>query len=86
MTTSHPTYDEGRLLDVVHKQFDRVQNTQKLFWSEEDINNKLDSVMTRAFRDVLALATDSGVSMRTAAYMLALERVATAKRVRGVFP
>ncbi len=71
---------------VIASYFEWVQNTQKLFWSEEDINNKLDSVMTRAFRDVLALATDSGVLMRTAAYMLALERVATAKRVRGVFP
>ncbi len=71
---------------VIASYFEWVQNTQKLFWSEEDINNKLDSVMTRAFRDVLALATESGVLMRTAAYMLALERVATAKRVRGVFP
>ena len=71
---------------VIASYFEWVQNTQKLFWSEEDINNKLDSVMTRAFKDVLAISTDSGVLMRTAAYMLALERVATAKRVRGVFP
>ena len=56
---------------VIASYFEWVQNTQKLFWSEEDINNKLDSVMTRAFRDVLAVSTDSGVLMRTAAYMLA---------------
>jgi glutamate dehydrogenase (NAD(P)+) len=71
---------------VTSSYFEWVQNTQKLFWSEEDINKKLDSIMTRAFHEVLDIARNSGVQMRTAAYMLALERVATAKRLRGVFP
>lgn len=71
---------------VTASYFEWVQNTQKLFWSEEDINKKLDSVITKAFHEVLATAGDAGVQMRTAAYMLALERVATAKQVRGVFP
>ncbi len=71
---------------VTASYFEWVQNTQKLFWSEEDINKKLDSVITKAFHEVLAIAREAGVQMRTAAYMLALERVATAKQVRGVFP
>ncbi|MHB1343958.1 MAG: Glu/Leu/Phe/Val family dehydrogenase [Thermoleophilia bacterium] len=71
---------------VTVSYFEWVQNTQKLFWNEEDINNKLDSVITKAFHEVLAIARATGVQMRTAAYMLALERVATAKQVRGVFP
>jgi glutamate dehydrogenase (NAD(P)+) len=71
---------------VTSSYFEWVQNTQKLFWSEEDVNKKLDSVMTRAFREVIGIAHGSGVQMRTAAYMLALERVATAKQLRGVFP
>lgn len=71
---------------VTASYFEWVQNTQKLFWSEEDINKKLDSVITKAFYEVLAIAREAGVQMRTAAYMLALERVATAKQVRGVFP
>jgi len=71
---------------VTVSYFEWVQNTQKLFWNEEDINNKLDSVITKAFHEVLSIARATGVQMRTAAYMLALERVATAKQVRGVFP
>jgi glutamate dehydrogenase (NAD(P)+) len=71
---------------VTVSYFEWVQNTQKLFWSEEDINNKLDSIMTRAFQEVTALAEREQVSMRTAAYIMAVDRVARAKRLRGVFP
>ncbi|MCL5943073.1 MAG: Glu/Leu/Phe/Val dehydrogenase [Actinobacteria bacterium] len=71
---------------VTASYFEWVQNTQKLFWSEEDINKKLDSVMTRAFHEVYQLARSEGVHMRTAALMLAVGRVAKAKQLRGVFP
>ncbi len=71
---------------VTASYFEWVQNTQKLFWSEEDINKKLDSVMTRAFREVYELSRREGIHMRTAALMLAIGRVAEAKRLRGVFP
>ncbi|NLE73246.1 MAG: Glu/Leu/Phe/Val dehydrogenase [Actinobacteria bacterium] len=71
---------------VTVSYFEWVQNTQKLFWQEEDINSRLDAIMTRAFRDVLRIAEREKVSMRTAAYILAVERVAVAARLRGIFP
>ena len=71
---------------VTVSYFEWVQNTQKLFWSEEDINKKLDSIMTRAFREVSEIAARERVPMRTAATILAVDRVARAKRLRGVFP
>ena len=71
---------------VTVSYFEWVQNTQKLFWTEEDINERLDSIMTRAFHEVLALATKHHVNMRTAAYILAVKRVAWARQTRGIFP
>ncbi len=71
---------------VTVSYFEWVQNTQKLFWQEEDINSRLDAIMTRAFHDVLRIAERESVSMRTAAYILAVDRVAVAARLRGIFP
>jgi len=63
-----------------------VQNIQKLFWTEDDVNNKLQRVMAQAFSDVYEVYKQEKVNMRTAAYILAIGRVAEAKRVRGIFP
>jgi len=71
---------------VTVSYFEWVQNTQKLFWNEADINQKLDSIMTRAFHEVLDIAQNERVPMRTAAYILGVGRVANAKKLRGVFP
>lgn len=71
---------------VTVSYFEWVQNTQKLFWQEEDVNARLDSIMTRAFHEVLDIARREQVDMRDAAYMLAVGRVATAAQVRGIFP
>lgn len=71
---------------VTVSYFEWVQNTQKLFWQEEDINAKLDAIMTRAFHDVLRISQERKVSMRTAAYILAVDRVAIAAKLRGIFP
>ncbi|NLG67467.1 MAG: Glu/Leu/Phe/Val dehydrogenase, partial [Actinobacteria bacterium] len=71
---------------VTVSYFEWVQNTQKLFWLEEDINSRLDAIMTRAFHDVLRISDREKVNMRTAAYILAVERVAMAARMRGIFP
>ncbi len=71
---------------VTVSYFEWVQNTQKLFWNEADINQKLDSIMTRAFHEVLDIAQKERVPMRTAAYILGVGRVANAKKLRGVFP
>ncbi|RJX34074.1 MAG: Glu/Leu/Phe/Val dehydrogenase [Desulfarculus sp.] len=71
---------------VTVSYFEWVQNLQKLFWTEDDVNRRLREILTRAFAEVMAIAQRERTTMRTAAYMLAIERVAEAKRVRGIFP
>ncbi len=50
------------------------------------MNQRLDHIMTRAFNEVHSLYKKEKVNMRTAAYMLAIERVGRAKELRGIFP
>ncbi len=71
---------------VIVSYFEWVQNIQKLFWSEDDVNKKLHTIMTKAFDEVYQTHQKKKVNMRTAAYLLAVSRVAAAKRIRGVFP
>ena len=71
---------------VTVSYFEWVQNIQKLFWTEDDVNNQLHRIMKRAFHEVNDIAAKEKVNMRTAAYMLAVSRVAAAKRIRGIFP
>jgi glutamate dehydrogenase (NAD(P)+) len=71
---------------VTVSYFEWVQNVQKLFWTEADVNQRLDQIMTRAFHEVHEICRKKKVNMRTAAYMLGMGRVAEAKRLRGIFP
>jgi len=71
---------------VTVSYFEWVQNLQKLFWTEDDVNQKLRDILVRSFGEVHAVARQEKINMRTAAYMLAIGRVAEAKRVRGIFP
>jgi glutamate dehydrogenase (NAD(P)+) len=71
---------------VTVSYFEWVQNIQKLFWTEEVVNSQLKQIMTRSFHEVHAICQKDKVNMRTAAYMLAIGRVAEAKRLRGIFP
>ncbi|MCF8042413.1 MAG: Glu/Leu/Phe/Val dehydrogenase [Desulfarculaceae bacterium] len=71
---------------VTVSYFEWVQNLQKLFWTEDDVNRKLRDILARSFGEVHAVARQEKINMRTAAYMLAIGRVAEAKRVRGIFP
>ncbi|MEW6529804.1 MAG: Glu/Leu/Phe/Val dehydrogenase [Thermodesulfobacteriota bacterium] len=71
---------------VTVSYFEWAQNVQKLFWSEDDVNQRLHRVMTRAFHEVYDISLRHRVTMRTAAYMLGIGRIAEAKRLRGLFP
>lgn len=71
---------------VTVSYFEWVQNIQKLFWKEDDVNKGLDEIMTRAFHEVYNIYLKEKVNMRTAAYMLDIDRVGAAKRLRGIFP
>jgi glutamate dehydrogenase (NAD(P)+) len=63
-----------------------VQDLQSFFWSEQEVNSKLETVMRRAFLDVHESMRKHRTTMRTGAYVLAVGRVAEAALVRGLFP
>ena len=71
---------------VTVSYFEWVQDLQNFFWSEEDVNSKLKNSMVRSFNDVVSISKKYDVDNRTAAYVLALERVAEAIRLRGIYP
>jgi glutamate dehydrogenase (NAD(P)+) len=71
---------------VVVSYFEWVQDLQAFFWSEEEINERLERLMVRAFGEVGATARDRGVDLRTAALIRAIERVAEAIMILGIYP
>jgi len=71
---------------VIVSYFEWVQDLQAFFWEEEEINTKLHHVITRAFYEVLHYSVNKRIDMRTAAYALAVKRVADANQVRGIYP
>jgi glutamate dehydrogenase (NAD(P)+) len=70
---------------VTVSYFEWVQDRAGYFWSEETVNERLTEIMVRSFQDVLHLSRQHKVNMRTAAYMLAISRVATVHRLRGIY-
>ena len=68
---------------VTCSYFEEVQSNMNYYWEQGEVLSKLDVKMTSAFHDVSKLATGRKVSMRDAAYMLAIARVAAACRDRG---
>ncbi len=71
---------------VTVSYFEWVQDLQGFFWSEKEVNRVMEQIMVRAFREVYETSKRHRVDMRTAAYVLAIGRVAEATRVRGIFP
>ena len=71
---------------VTVSYFEWVQGLQFYFWSEREVNLKLRDIMEKAFENVYRMATKRKVSMRKAALMFAIERVADATKVRGLYP
>ncbi len=71
---------------VVVSYFEWVQNIQSLTWDEDEVNSNLEKIMVKAFNQVWNLKEEKGVTPRMAAYMVALDRIAKAKKIRGVFP
>jgi glutamate dehydrogenase len=68
---------------VTCSYFESVQNDMNFYWSKEEVLKKLDDKMTVAFHGVLDMAQKKKVYMRNAAYMVAIDRVATAMKLRG---
>ena len=71
---------------VVVSYFEWVQDLQCFFWDEEEVNRNLRRIMVRSFKEVWDFSREREVSLRLGAYMLAVDRVAGAVRVRGIFP
>jgi glutamate dehydrogenase (NAD(P)+) len=71
---------------VTVSYFEWVQDMASYFWSEDEINERLDKLMIQAIADVWNTAEIKGCSLRTAAYILACERILKARKERGIFP
>jgi glutamate dehydrogenase (NAD(P)+) len=71
---------------VTVSYFEWVQDLQSFFWTEEEINERLERIMVRSFREVLAVSQERKVDMRTAALVRAVGRVADALMTRGIYP
>jgi glutamate dehydrogenase (NAD(P)+) len=71
---------------VIVSYFEWVQGLQEFFWDEHDVNEKLERIIVGAFDQVWAMAEARKLDLRTAAYLLAVQRVADAIETRGVYP
>jgi glutamate dehydrogenase (NAD(P)+) len=71
---------------VTVSYFEWVQDIQAYFWTEDEVNARLRRIMEEAYIAVLELAEDRKVTMRQAATILGVSRVAEAHKTRGLFP
>jgi glutamate dehydrogenase (NAD(P)+) len=71
---------------VVVSYFEWVQDLQRFFWNEGEIEARLKSIMVKAFKEVISIAEEKKIDMRTAATVLGVKRVAEAVMIRGLYP
>ena len=70
---------------VTGSYFEWVQNRHGYYWTEEEVNRQLEAKMVESFEAVLRTSLKYNVDMRTAAYIVAIDRVATVTRMRGMY-
>ena len=68
---------------VVVSYFEWVQNLQHMRWEEREVNDRLGTIMRRAYREVSARSKEEGIDLREASYLVGIERVVEAARTRG---
>jgi len=71
---------------VVVSYFEWVQGLQSFFWSEDEVDRQLQTVMVNAFNEVLEMSQREKLDMRNAAYMLAIKQIEEAMMLRGLYP
>jgi glutamate dehydrogenase (NAD(P)+) len=71
---------------VTVSYFEWVQDLNRDHWSEKEVNEKLREIMVRSFNETLTICEREQVNMRLAAYLLAVDRVASATALRGLYP
>jgi glutamate dehydrogenase (NAD(P)+) len=70
---------------VTVSYFEWVQNRMGLYWPEQEVNDRLETIMVNAFQDVLKKSLEHQVNMRVAAFMVAIERVVRVITLRGLY-
>ncbi len=71
---------------VTVSYFEWVQDFSSFFWTEAEINKRLEKIMVDAFNSIWQVATDNNVTMRTATYIVSCTRVLEARALRGLYP
>ena len=71
---------------VTVSYFEWVQDTQHLFWDKEEVDRRLEDILVRSFYQVMDMSKRHNCDMRLAALMTAIERVAEATKLRGIYP
>ena len=71
---------------VAVSYFEWVQDLQAYFWSEDEVGDRLEQLMRRTYAEVSTVARERGMSLRGAAHLIAVGRVADAHRTRGLYP
>jgi glutamate dehydrogenase (NAD(P)+) len=71
---------------VTVSYFEWVQDFSSYFWSEDEINKRLEKIMSEAFKGLWDVSRDKNVTLRTAAYIVACTRVLEARALRGLYP
>ena len=71
---------------VIVSYFEWVQDLQSFFWAENEVNNRMEQMMLRAYNSVVEVAKRDKIDMRTAAYVIGVNRVAEATMMRGMYP
>jgi glutamate dehydrogenase (NAD(P)+) len=71
---------------VVVSYFEWVQNIQSLMWDEEEVNRNMEKIMVRAFNEVWDKKLEKDTTMRMGAYVVALNRMVKAEKIRAIFP
>ncbi|GAA0232795.1 Glu/Leu/Phe/Val dehydrogenase [Castellaniella daejeonensis] len=71
---------------VTVSYFEWVQDFSSFFWTEQEINHRLEAMMRAAYAAVSAVARQHGVSLRTASFIVACTRILEARQVRGLYP
>jgi len=91
----HVLYDRGIVIvpdvlanagGVTVSYFEWVQDLQRFFWAEQEINHRLEAIMVRAYQAVQYKSHEQETNLRLGAYLLAVARVAEATELRGVYP
>ena len=71
---------------VTVSYFEWVQDFSSYFWTQDDINARLETIMLKALRGIWDTADRHQISLRTATFLLACERILVARQERGLYP